>query len=121
MSEEKDLSGTTYEHARMRDARFDTVDLSGSRFRMVDLNDVQIRHADLHRVRMRGVELLDVEIDGEMQNVVVNGIDIAPLVEAEMERRDPDYAKMKPKDADEFRQAWDILERRWAETVDGAR
>src|SRR3954469_15708568 len=109
-----DLSGATYERARMRDARFDTVDLTGSRFRLVHLNDVQIRQADLHRVRMRGVELLDVEIDGEIQNVVVNGIEIGPLVDAEMERRDPDYAKMKPKDADGFRDAWEILERRWA-------
>jgi uncharacterized protein YjbI with pentapeptide repeats len=122
MSEEaRDLSGTTYQHARMRNARFDTVDLTGSRFRLVQLDDVQIHQADLHRVRMRGVELLDVDIDGEIQNVVVNGIEIGSLVEAEMERRDPDYAKMKPKDADGFREAWEILERRWAETVDRAR
>jgi uncharacterized damage-inducible protein DinB len=122
MSEQgPDLSGTTYERTRMRNARFETVDLTGSQFRLVHLNDVQIRQADLHRVRMRGVELLDVEIDGEMQNVVVNGIEIGPLVEAEMERRDPDYAKMKPKDPDGFREAWDILERRWAETVERAR
>src|SRR3954469_19645418 len=122
MSEQgPDLSGTTYERTRMRNARFETVDLTGSQFRLVHLNDVQIRQADLHRVRMRGVELLDVEIDGEMQNVVVNGIEIGPLVEAEMERRDPDYTKMKPKDADGFREAWEILERRWAETVERAR
>ena len=122
MSEDRqDLSGTTYEKTRMRDARFDTVDLTGSRFRLVQLNDAQIHQADLHRVRMRGVELLDVEIDGEIQNVVVNGIEIGSLVEAEMERRDPDYARMKPKDADGFREAWGILERRWAETVDRAR
>jgi len=122
MSEEgQDLSGTTYERTRMRNARFDTVDLTGSRFRLVQLNDVQIHQADLHRVRMRGVELLDVEIDGEIQNVIVNGIEIGPLVDAEMERRDPDYAKMKPKDADGFREAWQILEHRWAETVEGAR
>jgi uncharacterized protein YjbI with pentapeptide repeats len=122
MSDEpSDLSGTTYERRRMRDARFERVDLSGSRFRLVELNDAWIRQTHLYRVRMRGVELLDVEIDGELQNVVVNGVDIAPLVEAEMERRDPDYAKMKPTSAEEFREAWDILVRRWAETVERAR
>jgi uncharacterized damage-inducible protein DinB len=107
----RDLSGTAYERTRLRDARFRWVDLSGS----------WIRQADLHGVRMRGVELADVEIDGDLQNVVINGIDVAPLIEAELERRDPDYARMKPKDADGFREAWSVLERRWAETVDRAR
>jgi uncharacterized damage-inducible protein DinB len=122
MSEKsQQLPGTTYEGADLRNARFHRVDLSGSRFELVDLNDVWIRQADLHRLRIRGAELLDVEIDGELQNVVVNGIDIAPLIEAEMVRRDPDYAKVKPRTADEFREAWDVLEQRWAETVSRAR
>jgi len=122
MSDETpDLSGTTYEHANLRNALFHHVDLSGSTFRLVDLNDVWIRRADLHRLHIRGAELMDVEIDGELQNVRINGIDIAPLIEAEMVRQDPDYAQMKPTTADEYRRAWDTLERRWAETVERAR
>jgi uncharacterized damage-inducible protein DinB len=105
-----DLSGT-YERARLHD----------SRFTWVDLSDAEVRHAAVRRVRMRGVELEDVEIDGELLNVVVNGVDVAPLVEAELARRDPDYARMKPTDADGFREAWEILEGRWAGTVVHAR
>jgi uncharacterized damage-inducible protein DinB len=119
--ETRDLSGTTYEGTDLSNARFHRVDLSGSQFRMVDLNDVTIRRADLHRAKIRGAELVDVEIDGEIVNVTVNGIDIAPLIEAEMVRQDPDYAKMSPTTADEFREAWDVLERRWGETVARAR
>jgi uncharacterized damage-inducible protein DinB len=111
MSELHDLSGTTYERASMRDSRMSWVDLSGT----------FIRHADLRGIRMRGVEMEDVEIDGELKNVVINGIDVAPLVEAEMARRDPDYALMKPTDSDGYRAAWEVLERRWGETVDRAR
>jgi uncharacterized damage-inducible protein DinB len=111
MSELHDLSGTTYERASMRDSRMSWVDLSGT----------FIRHADLRGIRMRGVEMEDVEIDGELKNVVINGIDVAPLVEAEMARRDPDYALMKPTDSDGYRAAWEVLERRWRETVDRAR
>jgi uncharacterized damage-inducible protein DinB len=110
-SELQDLSGTTYERTKLHDARFSWVDLSGSWF----------RQSSLSGVRMRGVELVDVEIDGELQNVVINGVDVAPLIEAELARRDPDYAKMKSPDADGFREAWDILERRWSETVARAR
>ena len=44
-----------------------------------------------------------------------------PLVEAELDRRYPDRAKMRPADADGFRQAWEILERLWQQTVARAR
>jgi uncharacterized damage-inducible protein DinB len=103
----RELSGTTYERLRVRDARF----------AWVDVGDAHVWHGGLRRVRLRGVELQDVEIDGEISNVTVNGIDIAPLIEAEMARQDPDYAKMSPSTADGFREAWDVLERRWVETV----
>ena len=119
--QQRDLSGTTYEDTDLSNSLFDRVDLSGSTFRLARLNDVWIRRADLHRLRIRGAELLDVDIDGELQNVTVNGVDIAPLVEAEMARQDPDYAKMGPTTADEYREAWDVVERRWADTVARAR
>ena len=70
---------------------------------------------------MRDVELVDVEISGEVENLVVNGVDVAPLVRAELERRDPDYAKMRPTDADGFREAFATLERLWEGTVAKAR
>jgi len=36
---------------------------------------------------------------------------IGPLVNAELDRRDPDRAKMRPAGPAGFREAWDILER----------
>ena len=47
-----------------------------------------------------------VEISGELQNVLVNGVDIAPLVDAELNRRMPERAMMRPTDSDGFRAAW---------------
>jgi uncharacterized damage-inducible protein DinB len=70
---------------------------------------------------MRGVELADVDIDGELKNVTINGVDVAPLIEAELDRRDPERTKMRPTDPAGFREAWDIIERRWADTVARAR
>ena len=97
--------------------RFHDQDLTGARFERVNLRDAQMKAVDLTGVQMRGVELVDVEISGELQNVVVNGVDIAPLVEAELNRRMPERAKMRPDDSDGFREAWTILERLWKETV----
>ncbi len=96
-------------------------DLRGARFEHVDLRNATFRGSRLNRARMRGVELVHVEITGEVRDVVVNGVDIAPLVEAELDRRMPERASMRPEDADGFRAAWAILEERWEGTVARAR
>lgn len=53
----------------------------------VDLTGAQVRGALFNGSRLRGVELVDVEINGELKNVVVNGVDIAPLVDRSTGRR----------------------------------
>ena len=70
---------------------------------------------------MRGVELVDVDITGEIVNLTINGVDVAPLIDAELNRRYPDRAKMRPADPAGFREAWDLLERLWDQTVARAR
>jgi hypothetical protein len=66
---------------------------------------------------MRGVELVDVDIHGEIVNLTVNGVDIGPLVNAELDRRYSGRAKMRPADPADFRDAWGILERLWDQTI----
>lgn len=107
--------------ADLSGSRFERVDLAGAEFRAVDLAGARFRGVDLSGVMMRGVELVDVRIDGEIQNLVVNGVDVAPLVDAELDRRDPLRVKMRPADADGFREAWGIVERLWDGTVERAR
>ncbi len=70
---------------------------------------------------IRGAILVDVDISGEIKNLRVNGVDVVPLVEAELNRRYPDRVKMRPTNADGFREAWDILERLWQRTSERAR
>jgi hypothetical protein len=72
---------------------------------------------DLRGVKMRGVNLRDGDISGAIENLRINGIDVAPLIEAEMLRQNPEWAKMRPTDAEGFREAWDVIERLWSETV----
>ena len=107
--------------ADLRGSRFERVDLSGSEFRTVDLTDTRFRGAEISRVVMRGVGLFDVDIHGEIMNLTINGVDIAPLVDAELNRRYPDRAKMRPTDPSGFREAWDVVERLWGETIGRAR
>jgi uncharacterized protein YjbI with pentapeptide repeats len=105
----------------MRGSRFERVDLSDSEFRACDLSGTRFRGVGLCHVVMRGVELGDVDIHGEIMNLTINGVDVAPLIDAELNRRYPDRAKMRPVDPAGFGEAWDILERLWDETVTRAR
>jgi DinB superfamily/Pentapeptide repeats (8 copies) len=108
---EEDLSGS----------RFERVDLTGAQFREVDFSQARIRNADLTGVTMLGVEIPHGRIDGEIVSLLVNDVDVAPLVEAELDRRYPDRPKMRPTDPAGFREAWDIVERLWDGTVARAR
>ena len=107
----EDLTGSRFEDVYLTDARFHDVDLTNARFHLVDLTGV----------RIRGAALVDVDISGEIENLRVNGVDVVPLVEAELNRRYPDRVKMRPTDADGYREAWDIVERLWQQTVERAR
>ncbi len=119
---DEDMSGSTFQRVRLRGATFEDADLSGISLRSIWMKDADLRGVMLPDVRMRGMGFRDVEIDGEIEGrFVLNGVDVAPLVEAELNRLDPDRALLRPTDADGFRAAWAMLERRWAALVARAR
>ena len=105
----------------MRGSRFERADLGGAHLWAVDLSGARLRGVDLTGVTMRGVDLVNADIYGEIENLTINGVDVAPLIDAELNRRYPDRAKMRPADPAGFREAWDVVERMWAQTVDRAR
>ena len=102
-------------------ADFTRENLAGSRFEDVYLTNARFHNVDLTGAVITGTLLVNVEISGEIENLRVNGVDVAPLVEAELNRRYPDRVKMRPAGADGFREAWDVLERLWQGTVERAR
>lgn len=105
------LQRTTFHRVHLNDAEFNDVDLTGAQFRDVFFKDVV----------MRGSGFANVRIDGEIEGLTVNGVDVGPLVQAELERRDPELAQMRPTDPAGFRAAWATLEELWAGTVERAR
>ena len=112
---------TEFRDADLQGSVLDRVDLGGARLRDVSLAGARFHSVDLNGVVMRGVELVDVSIDGEIENLTINGVDVGPLIEAELDRRDPDRAKMRPTDPASFREAWGVVERLWEETLARAR
>lgn len=105
----------------LRGSRFERADLSGAELRAVDMAGASFRGVDMSGVIMRGVELDGARIYGEIGDLTINGIAVWPLIDAELNRRYPDRAKMSPADPAGFREAWDILELLWDGTVQRAR
>lgn len=106
----EDLSGSHFQDVYLTHAEFREVTFINARFHNVDLSGV----------RIRGAALVNVDISGEIDNVQLNGVEVVPLVEAELDRRYPDRAKMRPSDSAGFSEAWEVLERLWQHTVDRA-
>lgn len=105
----------------LRGAVFEGIEMQDASFRLVDLSGARLRNVYLPGARLTGVVLQDAEIDGDIRGLVVNGVEVLPLIDAELDRRHPDRALMRPTDPDGYRAAWGRLEELWAGTLERAR
>ncbi len=97
-------------------------DLRGAEFIGADLHGARFAEADLSGVVMRGVNADGVDIDDPFlcddgSFLRVNGVDVIPFVEAELNRRFPGRAARRAEDPDGLRAAWSALERAWSATL----
>jgi hypothetical protein len=93
-------------------------DLRGARFAGADLQGARFVESDLSGVVMRGVEIRNGDIDAPwLSTLRVNGVDIAPYVEAELDRRFPGRELRRASTPEGLREAWAALERTWSATV----
>jgi hypothetical protein len=93
------------------DAQFVDLDMTGTQFREVDLSGA----------RMYGVLLVGADIDGAIEGLRVNGVEVAPLIGAELDRLHPERTKLRPTTPEGMREAWAVVKAMWAPTVDRAR
>ena len=99
-------------------------DLQRAEFVGADLRGARFVESDLSGVVMRAVEVAGADIDAPWlphgQPFLVNGVDVIPLVEAELNRRFPGRAGRRAEDPAGLRAAWDALERTWSATLERA-
>jgi hypothetical protein len=98
-------------------------ELKGALFVDADLRGARFVRADLSGVVMRGVDIQRADIDAPWLSngasfLRINGVDVIPLVEAELNRRFPGRADRRVGDPDGLRVAWGTLERTWAATLE---
>lgn len=105
MTEPQPLHHRTFENRTLRESRFVGCDLSG--------------------VVVRGSEVTGLEIDSpwlieDGGPLLVNGVDVVPIVDAELNRRFPGRGLRGADSPAGLRQAWAALERTWAATLERA-
>ena len=98
-------------------------DLRGAEFVHTDLRGARFVGSDLSGVVMRGVDVQGADIDApwllDGENALrVNGVDVAPFVEAELNRRFPGRADRRAADPDGLREAWTKLQSSWGATLE---
>ena len=96
-----------------------------------ELKDARIRESDLSGARLHGVDLSNVKItdawlfnssfSGDIGGLTINGIEVEPLVEAELDRRHPERTELRPTDGAGLRRGFDVVDEMWAPTLAEAR
>jgi hypothetical protein len=96
-------------------------DLRGTRYVDCQLDGAEFREVTLVGARFIGSVMIDVEIDALVRNLTVNGVDVVPLVEAELDRRHPERLALRPTSVAGVLAAMDVVDAFWAPTLDRVR
>lgn len=118
------LSSVDTRDADLAGSTFTRVDLSRARFEQVELRDAFLRNVYLTGARLRGAWLERVDIDGELLGLTVNGVDVGPLVEAELDRRHPERVLVRAageEGAEAVPTAWAAVRDAWDPVLERAR
>jgi len=100
---------------------FEDADLSGAQFRNVNFTDARMRSVIMNNVKVTDALLMNLAIDGLIQNVTINGVDVTGYVVSELNRRHPERALLHPTDAAGMRVAWSTVDELWNTTIERAR
>lgn len=95
--------------------------LHGARLADADFSGARLHAPVFEDTKITDGYFVNADISGDIEGLRVNGVEIAPLVEAELVRRSPDRAKLHAADPAELGEAWAMIEDRWSTTIERAR
>lgn len=100
-------------------------DLRGATFTEVNLRGARFVRSDLSGAVMRAVDAAGADIDApwlfeDGGTLLVNGVDVVPFVEAELNRRFPARDERRAHDPQGLRNAWAVLEQAWQAALERA-
>ena len=95
-------------------------EFEGATFVKASLKGATIRFSDVSGLTMRGVDLDGLDVDSHdlfFGSLIVNGVDVVPLVDAELNRLFPGRELQKAETPEGLREGWDAVQAAWATTV----
>jgi hypothetical protein len=98
----------------------DPQDFEGATFFKTSFKGATMRACDLSGVTMRSVDVDGLDIDGHdllFGSLLVNGVDVVPLVDAELNRRFPGRELQHAQTPEGLRDGWVAVRAAWATTV----
>ena len=96
-------------------------DFAGARLDDADFSGARLRSPNFEGTRITDGWLRNADISGDLEGLRLNGVEVAPLVEAELDRRLPERVKLRAVDPEGFADAWAMIEGVWRTTVARAR
>ena len=96
-------------------------DVSGTRFEQVNLSGTRVHGAFLVDTKVTDAWVHSLDLSGNIQSLVVNGVEVAGYVRAELERRHPELGYLDSKDVPGLQRAWAKVQEIAAATLDTAR
>lgn len=92
-------------------------DFQGAEFVDLSMAGASFREVDLSDARMCGVLLVNADIDGAINGLRINGVEVMPLIEAELDRQHPERLRLRPTTPETMRDAVDVIDGLWEATV----
>jgi hypothetical protein len=99
-----------------------TTEFEGASFVRASLKGATVRFSDVSGVTMRSVDVDGLDIDSHdlsFGSLLVNGVDVVPLVEAELNRQFPGRELQKARTPEGLREGWVAVRSAWESTVTG--
>ncbi|MGA8046971.1 MAG: DinB family protein [Dermatophilaceae bacterium] len=97
-----------------------TKEFEGATFVRASFKGATVRFSDVSGVTMRGVDVDGLDIDSHdlfFGSLHVNGVDVVPLVDAELNRRFPGRELQKAQTPEGLRDGWEAVRSAWRTTV----
>ena len=97
-----------------------TDEFEGATFTRVSFKGATLRSCDVSGVTMRSVDVGGLDIDSHdlfFGTLIVNGVDVVPFVEAELNRQFPGRELQQAQAPEGLREGWLAVQAAWAETV----
>jgi len=99
----------------------DPLDYRGKRLDDVDFAEARLHSANFEGARITDGWLRNADISGYIDGLRVNGVEVGPLVQAELDRRFPERVKLRATDPEGLAKAWEFIDELWGTTVQRAR